>query len=523
MTDPISTAPTIPALMDDAVARTPDAPFLVTPEGTWSFAQVRDTADQLARALRTIGVGPGDRVALAAPNCAEWIITLIGATRVRATVLALNVLYREAELDYMLNESGATVLICAAEHHSFDFVSFLDDFRKRLPGVNHYVFLHGAGFSTSRTWQHLIDAAPDLDTAWEPVGIRTPAVLLYTSGTTGAPKGAMLTHASLLASARAQAAHLRQRPDDAVIAHMPFNHVGGLTCTVLAAMTVGARLILVPGFHPQQSLAAIVAHGATMCVGVPTMFALMMAEPTFADADLSRVRTCVIGGSNVDPDLGRRVIDAFPGARLANLYGLSETSGGCIISAEGDDLDTLVETLGVPIGDFRARVVDADDNEVDAGIDGELQIAGDCVAAGYWQRPDATTDTFGTDGWLRTGDMATTRPDGHIVLRGRRKEMYVRGGYNVYPTEVEHVLTSHPHVELAAVIGVPDETYGEVGVAFVVIDDAVDVAELRALCAEQLARYKQPEKILVVDSLPLTPSGKIKKADIKKRHLSSAG
>ncbi|NDK89721.1 acyl--CoA ligase [Gordonia desulfuricans] len=522
MSASISPAATLPAVIDDIADRTPDAPFLVTDETTWTYADVRDTADRLARSLHTIGVGPGDRVAIAAPNGPEWILALIATGRIGATLVALNIQYREHELDFMLNESGASVFICASEHRGFDFVGFLEGFRSRLPGVKHFVFLGHNGFDGSRSWAHLLESAPSTARQWEPVSTLATAVLLYTSGTTGAPKGAMLTHGSILASARAQAVHLEQAADDAVIAHMPFNHVGGLTCTVIAAAVVGARLIVVPGFHPQQSLQAIIDHRATLCVGVPTMFSLMLGEPAFADADLSAIRLCVVGGSNLDPALGRRVADAFPGARLANLYGLSETSGGAVISAADDDLDTLVETLGVPIGDTRVRVVDDEDADVEDGVDGELLVGGACLADGYWQRPDSTELAFGDDGWLRTGDMATLRADGHVVMRGRKKEMYVRGGYNVYPAEIENVLATAPGVVMVAVIGVPDATYGEVGWAIVVGDEELDLSRLHARCREQLARYKQPERIVVVESLPLTPSGKIQKAALQAMYGSTA-
>lgn len=518
MTGSMSTAPTIPAVFDDVVERTPDAPFLVTNERTWTYREVADAADSLARSLNTIRVSRGDRIAIAAPNGPEWILTLIAATRLSATVVALNVLYRERELDFMLNESGASVLICSDRTRDFDFARFLERFRNRLPGVKHFVFLGDGGFSTSRTWNHLITAAPKTKQQWAPVHPMTPAFLLYTSGTTGAPKGAMLTHASILASARAQAQHLGHTADDAFLAHMPMNHVGGLTCTVVAALTIGARLILVPEFHPQHSLEAMLTHRATVCLGVPTMYQLMMAHPKFADSDRSAVGTCVVGGANLEPALGARVAEAFPTARLANLYGLSETSGGAVISGTGDDLDTLITTLGVPVGDTEVRVIDGDGHDVAPGDDGELLISGSITAAGYWQRPDATAATFGDDGWVRTGDIVAQRDDGHLVLRGRRKEMYVRGGYSVYPAEIENLLTSHLHVTAAAVIGIPDYSFGEAGLAYVSVDEPVDVEELYELCRTKLAPYKQPEEITILDRLPTTPTGKINKSELRRRH-----
>lgn len=249
------------------------------------------------------------------------------------------------------------------------------------------------------------------------------------------------------------------------------------------------------------------------------MYAMMLGLPEFAEADTSSVRTCVIGGSNVEPELGKRILDVFAGARLANLYGLSETSGGCVISAADDDLDTLTTTIGVPIGPFAARVVDDEGGVVEPGTEGELQISGACVAAGYWERPVETRAAFVPGGWLATGDMAVLRPDGRIALRGRKKEMYVRGGYNVYPAEIENVLAADDRVAMSAVIGVPHPVFGEVGRAYVVpvAGALVDVDALVERCRRQLAEYKVPGEIVVVESLPLTPSGKIKKVALREQ------
>jgi fatty-acyl-CoA synthase len=379
--------------------------------------------------------------------------------------------------------------------------------------VRHFAFLDGAGFAGSHRWEDIpVDGAgPDT----EPVAPDDPAVILYTSGTTGEPKGATLTHAGIIASARAQADHLGQTCGDVAIGHMPLNHVGGLTCTVIASMVVRGSVALLPRYSPMQALDSIGRHGITTFIGVPTMYTKMMELPEFAHVDVSSVRTCVIGGSNVEPTMGRRIIDTFGGARLANLYGLSETSGGCIISAADDDLDTLVETLGVPIGDVEIRIADDANHALPADTDGELQVRGSCVSPGYWNVE--APSTFLADGWLATGDMALRRPDGRVRLRGRKKEMYIRGGYNVYPAEVENVIASAPSIAMCAVIGVPDEVNGEVGHAYVVPAPGAtaDPEALLDLCRAGLARYKVPARIIVVDSLPLTPSGKIRKVALR--------
>jgi fatty-acyl-CoA synthase len=523
MTDPAAprgsatlASSTLPELLSHA-ARDGEVPFLRCPERTWTYAEFAHAVDQFASGLRELGITRGDRVAIAAPNSAEWLITWFATAKVGAILVTLNVAYREREFDFMLNQSGSVVLLTSAQDGGFDFVSFLDRLRPQIPSVRHFVFLGGAGFPGSHRWEDL--RVPDDGPAADPdtglVAPEDPAVILYTSGTTGEPKGATLTHAGILASARAQAEHLAQTSGDVAIGHMPLNHVGGLTCTVTASMVVQGSVALLPRYSPAQALNSIGRHGVTIFIGVPTMYTKMMELPEFAGMDVSSVRTCVIGGSNVEPAMGRRIIEAFDGARLANLYGLSETAGGCIISAADDDLDTLVETLGVPIGDFEVRIADDDNHALPPDADGELQIRGDCVSPGYWDLE--APSTFLPDGWLATGDMALRRPDGRVTLRGRKKEMYIRGGYNVYPAEVENVIAGEPSVAMCAVIGVPDEVNGEVGHAYVVpaAGATADPEALLDLCRIKLARYKVPARIVVVDSLPLTPSGKIKKVALR--------
>lgn len=534
MTTARSEKATLPGTLRDTCATSAAAPFVLTADRDWTYADIDEASNRLAAGFLTAGVRRGDRIAIAAPNSAEWIITWFAAAKIGSPLVTLNVAYREHEFDYMLNQSGATMLVCVTRHGDFDFVEFLDRLHPRFGTVREYVFLGGDGFAGSRSWDALLSAGSTARGAASPEGpvadpgfesfVRPddPAVILYTSGTTGDPKGATLTHASIVASARAQANHIGQRSDDVAIGHMPLNHVGGLTCTVAAAMVAGGSVALLPGFHPEVALRTIGERQVSIFVGVPTMYAMMMGLDEFPKTDTSSVRICIVGGSNVEPDMGRGIIDAFAGARLANLYGLSESSGGCVISAADDDLDTLVHTIGVPIGGFGARVVDADGAPLSSGAEGELQISGPCVANGYWENPEASRATFLADGWLATGDMAVIRPDGHIRLRGRTKEMYVRGGYNVYPAEVENVIAGDPTVAMSAVIGVPHEVFGEVGRAYLVpvAGAQIDTDAVLERCREQLAKYKVPEEIEIVDSLPLTPAGKIKKIALKDSRMA---
>lgn len=504
------------SLLSDAARRHGERHFLLTDGDAVTFAELDRRADRCARGLAARGIAPGDRVAVAGLNTADWLTLFFGAVRLGAVVVTLNVRYRETELEYMLGQSGTRLVVTEADAGGFDFRGLYAAVAPRVPGLESVVYFGQPGADGFEALLADGEGQPAPGTALRP---DTPAVILYTSGTTGRPKGAVLTHGSLLASAGAQADRQETGPDDVLVATLPFNHVGGITCTVLHALVAGAAVALLPAFSPSGALQAAARHGVTILAGVPTMYVLMLGELAKSDHDLSRVRIAVAGGSNVDPPLAHAIAEAFPGAHVQNLYGLSECSGACVISAVADDLETVCETLGTPLRGVEVRVVDpVSGREVPDGDDGELQVRGASVAAGYWQMPAETADAF-AEGWLSTGDMVSRRADGHLVLRGRRKEMFLQGGYNVYPVEVENVLAAHPGVALAAGIGVPDEVLGEVGLYFVVPRDpaaAPGVAELTAWCRERLADYKVPRRIELRGELPTTPAGKIAKAELQR-------
>ena len=301
---------------------------------------------------------------------------------------------------------------------------------------------------------------------------------------------------------------------------MPLNRVGGLTCTVTAAMLGRSTVVMPAAFSPAGAIQAMAEQRVTVFAGVPTMWSLILAHPGFAGLDTSAVRLAIVGGSNAEPALCAAIATGFPSARLSNLYGLSESSGAVVLSAVDDGPDVVARTMGTPLTGVEIRVVDPDGSPVGEGHDGELQVLGPQVAAGYWQMPDQTAETFLPGGWLATGDIVSVDPTGHLVLRGRRREMYLQGGYNVYPVEVENVLTQFPGVAMAAGIGIPDPVLGEVGRYYVVPREPgarLDIGELTAFCRERLADYKVPRQIIVVPELPMTASGKIAKAVLREQ------
>lgn len=494
-----------------ALRAAPDRPFLVGGADPVTVRELDARADRCATGLAARGIRPGDRVAVSGLNTTDWVTLFFGAVRAGAAVVTLNPRYRETELTHMLGQSRTRLVVSEGELPGVDVRALYAGLD--LPGLEVVWF----GDDGSDGFAALCDSegsVPEVE-----LGTDSPAVVLYTSGTTGRPKGAVLTHGSLLAAAAGQREIQSAGPADVFVANLPFNHVGGITCTVLTALTCGASIAMLPAFSPAGALDAAAAHGVTVLAGVPTMFVLMLAEQVRSPRDLSAVRIAVAGGSNVDPPLATAIGTAFPGAVVQNLYGLSETSGACVMSPLSDDLATVCRTLGVALSGVQLRVVDpVTGADVPDGTDGELYVDGGSLAHGYWEMPAESAAAF-IDGWLATGDMVTREPDGHVVLRGRRKEMFLQGGFNVYPVEVENVLAAHPGVALAAGIGVPDDVLGEVGLYFVVPSDPVvppSTAELVGWCRERLADYKVPRRIEVRGELPTTPAGKIAKAQLRR-------
>lgn len=511
--------PVLPVILDDQAHTRGDKVFLYNDDRDTTFAEVAADSRSIAQALAARGVGPGDRVALAMENRPEWVIAFFGLLRLGAIAVTINPLYRESELLHMLTSTRTKVVISEPASGDYDLVDFYTT--ADLPHLEHRIFLTRDPLPTRsdvESYGALLESGKnsgDGSIAHTPQS-DDPAVILFSSGTTGQAKGAVLTHRSIHASGAAQAATYDQSPVDVILGVMPLNHVGGLTCTITSSLLSGGSIEQMPRFSPVTVRERLLKGRVTMAVGVPTMYSMILADPAVREADLSRVRICVIGGSNVEPATATAVMKLFSNARLSNLYGLSETSGASIISPLDDEIENVLSTIGVAIGDFETRIVDADGTVLGSGADGELQIRGACVMSGYWELPEKSAETITPDGWLNTGDIAVRSDDGHVALRGRSKEMFIRGGYNVYPTEIENVIAQMEEVAMVAVVGIPDDKYGSTGRAYIVLKEGqhLEPQAVLAACAGQLAKYKVPDSVEFVDSLPLTPSGKIKKTEL---------
>jgi acyl-CoA synthetase (AMP-forming)/AMP-acid ligase II len=517
---------TLSGALQAAAAKWPDKPFLRDGSTVVTFAQLREASDLVACGLLRRGILPGDRIAIASTNRAEWAYLFFAAAKIGLPVVALSVRYRELELDHMLNQAQVRLVVTPTEADGFDFVSFYESFRRRVPTLEHVVFLDGAGFAGATSFEDLATTEIDrsaLAAAAGPVEADSPMLIAFTSGTTGVPKGAVLTHRNLLTTVSSMVELLGLDDRDTFVGSLPLSHVGGIICGPLGALLSGSELVLMSAFTSDGALRIIDSNRATVFFGAPTMYATMLDRA--GGYDISSLRHAIIGTSNAPPALCERIAAALPAARLSNIYGLTESSGFSVATRSGDDLATIARTIGVPMDHVEARVVNADGLPVQPGEAGELQIRGAGVCDGYWQAPEETAATFLPGGWLATGDAVSPEPNGHLALRGRIKEMFIRGGFNVYPVEIENLLTTHPAVAVVAGIGVPDPVLGEVGRYYVVAAPAGDAPEpdvLKLFCRDRVADYKVPDQIVLVEELPLTAIGKIDKRALKRRAAEEA-
>jgi long-chain acyl-CoA synthetase len=460
-----------------------------------NYAFLNEGASRIAGLLMAKGIEPGDRVGIMLPNVPYFPVVYYGILRAGGVVVPMNVLLKGREVDFYVSDSGAKVVFV---WHGFAeaCVDAPADVVSVVPGE----------------FEQLVIAADSAPENAERAGDDT-AVILYTSGTTGTPKGAELTHDNLRTNAEVTAKTLAKlTEDDVVLGALPLFHSFGQTCGLNTSVSGGACLTLIPRFDPVKALEIIQRDRVTVFQGVPTMYHAILDVPDRESYDVSSLRLCISGGSAMPVEVMRGFEKAF-GCKVLEGYGLSETSP--VASFNHPDRDRKPGSIGTPIQGVEMRVIDDDGAEVAQGGVGEIAIRGHNVMKGYWQRPDATADVLDADGWFRTGDMATVDEDGYFFIVDRKKDMIIRGGYNVYPREIEEVLYEHPAVSEAAVVGVPDDAMGEEVGAAVVLRAEADVEDIRLFVKDRVAAYKYPRVIWFLDELPKGPTGKILKREIK--------
>lgn len=481
----------------DTAARQPARPALRLGERVIAYGELDERSARAAALLRAEGVRPGDRVALMLPNVPEFVVLYYGVLRAGAVVVPMNPLLKARETEYHLTDSGASLL---CEWHQAPGEGAQG---AAAAGVRHLA-VEPAAFAELLTGHEPLPGVAETDDA-------DVAVLLYTSGTTGRPKGATLTHGGLRHNTEVNTVHVqRMTPDDVVVGCLPLFHIFGQICTMSVAVRAGASLTLVPRFEPQAVLDAITRDRATVFEGVPTMYAALLQHPS--EADVSTLRMCVSGGASLPVEVLHGFERRF-GCAILEGFGMSETSP--VVTFNHPDRPRKAGSVGTPIRDVEVRLLDEQGQDVPAGEVGELAVRGPNVMKGYWNRPEETAAAI-PDGWLRSGDLARRDEDGYLYIVDRKKDMIIRGGYNVYPREIEEVLHEHPAVALAAVVGVGHAHLGEEIAAAVVLRPgaAATPDELRAFVKDRLAAYKYPREIWLMDKLPTGPSGKILKREI---------
>ncbi|EKT4476685.1 AMP-binding protein [Pseudomonas putida] len=519
---------------DATVARFPDREALVVHHQAlrYTWRQLADAVDQHARALMALGVQPGDRLGIWAPNCAEWCITQFASAKVGAILVNINPAYRSSELDYALGQSGCRWVICADAFKTSDYHATLQGL---LPGLANSQpgALICERFPELRGVVSLALSPPPGFLAWHALQARAEAVsgealaarqaqlrcddpinIQYTSGTTGFPKGATLSHSNILNNGYMVGESLGLTEHDRLVVPVPLYHCFGMVMANLGCMTHGSALIYPSdAFDPLATLRAVAQEKATALYGVPTMFIAELDHPQRGEFDLSSLRTGIMAGATCPIEVMRRVIGEMHMAEVQIAYGMTETSPVSLQTGAADDLERRVTSVGRTQPRLESKVVDAEGNTVPRGEIGELCTRGYSVMLGYWNNPKATAESIDAEGWMHTGDLAVMDEQGYVRIVGRSKDMIIRGGENIYPRELEEFFFTHPAVADVQVIGVPCSKYGEEIVAWVRLHPGHAVSEdaLREWARARIAHFKVPRYFRFVDAFPMTVTGKVQK------------
>lgn len=493
----------------------------------WTWAELDRDVDALARGLMAAGVDKGDRVGVWAPNCAEWTLTQYATAKIGAVLVNVNPAYRTHEFSYAVNQSGMSLLVAASSFKTSDYRSMVEAVRDECPGLTRVVYLD------TDDWAGLVaggDGLPDDAVAARMATLdpQDPINIQYTSGTTGRPKGATLSHRNILNNGYFTTELINFTEQDRLCIPVPFYHCFGMVMGNLGCTTHGATMVIpAPGVDPEITLRTIAEERCTGVYGVPTMFIAMQNHATFAEHDLSTLRTGIMAGSICPVEVMKRCIEEMHMAEVSIAYGMTETSPVSCQTRSDDDLDRRTATIGRVHPHVEIKVVDPATGEtVERGRPGELCTRGYSVMLGYWEDEAKTREAVDEDGWMHTGDLAEMREDGYCNIVGRIKDMVIRGGENVYPREIEEFLYTHPDVEDVQVVGVPDEKYGEELCAWVRLKagaDRLDADAVREFCTGKLAHYKIPRYVMVVEEFPMTVTGKVRKVEMREKSAAELG
>jgi fatty-acyl-CoA synthase len=514
--------------LDRMAARFPDREALCIPyQGVrLTYAELVEEVNLVARALIAGGIERGDRVGIWAPNCAEWVLVQYATAKAGVILVNVNPAYRTSELEYALNQSGCRMLVAAQRFKTSDYVETVEEVRPQCRALERVVFLDGPD------WEELRAAgerADDAERASRQAVLQfdDPINIQYTSGTTGFPKGATLTHHNILNNGFFVGEGCRYTEEDRVCIPVPFYHCFGMVLGNLAVTTHGACIVVpAPAFEPQAVLATVQDERCTSLYGVPTMFIAELEHPDFAAYDLSSLRTGIMAGSPCPVEVMRRVIERMHMEDVTICYGMTETSPVSTQTGADDPLERRVGTVGRVHPHVEVKVVDpGSGNIVPRGETGEFLTRGYSVMLGYWDDEERTAEAIDRAGWMHTGDLATMDEEGYLNIVGRSKDMVIRGGENVYPREVEEFLYGHEDVTDVQVVGVPDLRYGEELCAFVILREGAQTTPeaLQDFCRGRIAHYKVPRYVQIVDAFPMTVTGKVQKFKLREQAIQELG
>ncbi|UVM63386.1 AMP-binding protein [Pseudomonas sp. B21-010] len=527
-------AQTIGEVFDQTVARYPEGEALVVRHQSlrYTWRQLAETVDLHARALLALGLKTGDRLGVWAPNCAQWCISQFASAKIGVILVNINPAYRVSELEYVLKQSGCQWLVCAGAFKTSDYHAMLQTLApelaeqsmghlqsERLPDLRGVISLDSqppAGFLPWSQLAALGAAVTPAQLAERQSCLRSdqPVNIQYTSGTTGFPKGATLSHHNILNNGYMVGESLGLTADDRLVIPVPLYHCFGMVMGNLGCMTHGCTMIYPnDAFDPLLTLKAVAEEKATALYGVPTMFIALLDQPQRGDFDVSSLRTGIMAGATCPIEVMRRVINEMHMAEVQIAYGMTETSPVSLQTGPTDELELRVTTVGRTQPQLESKIIDEAGNIVPRGAVGELCTRGYSVMLGYWNNPKGTTDAIDPDGWMHTGDLATMDEQGYVRIVGRNKDMIIRGGENIYPRELEEFFFTHPAVADVQVIGIPCSRYGEEIVAWIKFHPGHSASEqeLQAWCKERIAHFKTPRHFKFVEEFPMTVTGKIQK------------
>ncbi|WP_307808427.1 AMP-binding protein [Streptomyces oryzae] len=541
-----STAPllgdTVGENLDRTVALHPDRDALVDVAGArrWSYREFAADVEAVALGLHGLGIRKGDRMGIWAPNCPEWTLVQYATAKLGAILVNINPAYRAHELAYVLGQAGIRTLVAARAHKGSDYAAMIEQVRGECPALTDVVLIgeeDTGGAGSDGGWEALLAegrAQPHtrirevLDGIAATLSADDPINIQYTSGTTGFPKGATLSHHNILNNGFFVGELCGYTEADRVCLPVPFYHCFGMVMGNLAATSHGACMVIPSAaFEPKAALRAVQQERCTALYGVPTMFIAELADPDFASFDLSSLRTGIMAGSPCPVEVMKQVIERMGMAEVSICYGMTETSPVSTQTRADDSVERRVSTVGRVGPHLEVKIVDPETGRcLPRGEPGELCTRGYSVMLGYWEQPEATAAAIDAARWMHTGDLAVMDADGYVIVTGRIKDVVIRGGENIYPREIEEFLYTHPDVLDAQVVGVPDERYGEELMAWIRMREGAEplTAEaVREFCTDRLAHYKVPRYVHVVDGFPMTVTGKVRKVEMREKSIELLG